>query len=303
MDNRTLKRRSKQGALISSFGFIIIVAAFAFASWKLEDLNSIIVQKNSELTEVSKSVDIKKVEEKQLRDDNEKLKKSNIDLQDQLLNKNKTVTSLSENVNRLQVSKQNLNQELAVKQESFNTLNKKIITTADSLAYFKRQTIFIQNQLKQKKDSTLLMEERISKLNSQLLELESEKNALNSFLDNYTTKDNLRIEPRATASPVGKYYNFKIWLDIPQTQLRKISKVTYFFNHSSFKNPSVTVDSPKDGFRTGYTGWGCLNNMPITVTFNNGKEETIIFKMCSYINDGSVPSKGGSNIPIKGKGR
>jgi uncharacterized coiled-coil protein SlyX len=49
MDSKQLKKRSKQGAIISVFGFLIIVFAFVIAYRELSSLNAIITSKNIEI--------------------------------------------------------------------------------------------------------------------------------------------------------------------------------------------------------------------------------------------------------------
>lgn len=300
MDNRKLKRRSRQGALISSIGFLIILSAFGFASWKLKSLNTMIAQKSDKLNVINKSVESGTIKQTKLEQIIAEQKKQSNDLESQLSVKNENIRLLSDNLQLLDKQVARYRERLVEKQKLVNTLNDKIVNNNDSLTYLKKQVSIAQNNLKTKLDSVRLKEKQILNLNIQLKKLESEKNAYNSFLEKYSNNNVTNIIPKATSTKTGKYYNFKIWLDIPANKLRKISNVTYFFNHSSFRNPKVVVDSPNNSFMTEYIGWGCLDNMPIMITFNNGKEETIIFKMCEHINDYSIPIKGESKIPQKG---
>ena len=48
-NTKKLKRKSKQGAVISALGFIIIVFVFIFAAWKLNKLDSTIKLKSTEI--------------------------------------------------------------------------------------------------------------------------------------------------------------------------------------------------------------------------------------------------------------
>ena len=48
----------------------------------------------------------------------------------------------------------------------------------------------------------------------------------------------VRVEPNATYEEIKDLkdtYNFKLWVDVPQDKKGDISKVVYYFNHSSFK--------------------------------------------------------------------
>jgi hypothetical protein len=56
MDNEILKKRSRQGAMISLFGFFIIIMAFAFASWKLNSLNEVIALKSIEINALDSTI-------------------------------------------------------------------------------------------------------------------------------------------------------------------------------------------------------------------------------------------------------
>lgn len=49
MDNKQLKKRSRQGALISGLGFLVVLAAFALAAVQLGDLNDEIAVKSAEV--------------------------------------------------------------------------------------------------------------------------------------------------------------------------------------------------------------------------------------------------------------
>jgi hypothetical protein len=56
MDNESLKKRSRQGAMISSIGFLIIILSFVFASWKLKNMNDIIVSKAIEISTLDSTI-------------------------------------------------------------------------------------------------------------------------------------------------------------------------------------------------------------------------------------------------------
>lgn len=60
MDSKQLKKRSKQGALISLFGFLIIVFAFIIAYRELTDLNTIIASKNIEIDALDSTLNSQK---------------------------------------------------------------------------------------------------------------------------------------------------------------------------------------------------------------------------------------------------
>lgn len=289
MDSEVLKKRSKQGALISLLGFLIVLAGFAFASWRLKELNTVIVSKTADLESVSDSVNIQRSHQTKLIKRNESLTLSIDTLVRALDGKNLEIKKLTISIGSLSKTARDLHHDLQEKKYSITMLNDSIKLQSDSLMRLKRQFDKIQFDLVNKKDSVRILDSKILDLRSQLLEVESERKALNSFLEKYGD-DNSKVEPRAStqkADKEGEFY-YEIWLQITPTMAKKIKSVAYFFNHSSFKNPRVNVDSPSNDFRTGYKGWGCLENMPITITYKNGKEETLIFKMCEFIKQDSI---------------
>lgn len=83
--------------------------------------------------------------------------------------------------------------------------------------------------------------------------------------------------PKVTASPVAEssksnpLYDFRIWLDLSETQKGQIREVEYKFNHPSFSQKTqVSTDATK-GFQVGYRGWGAIDSVPIKVTYRDGQ--------------------------------
>ncbi len=56
MDNENLKKRSRQGAVISAVGFFIVILVFVYASWKLKSLNAMIKLKSQEITALDSTI-------------------------------------------------------------------------------------------------------------------------------------------------------------------------------------------------------------------------------------------------------
>jgi len=297
INNELLKRRSKQGAFISLLGLLLVILGFAFTSKKLVTLNEQIDLKTNELTLVLDSVADKRGELDTLRATNASLQTTNGEIEKELRVRNARIEDLTVQTCRLKKTAQALGKELMVKREVVKTLTDTIVMKSDSLIYYRQQVILAEDELGVKRDSVSKLESRIQQLNLELKKVTSEKVALNSFLDQYESPgDNTKITPKASVEGVENNYHFTIWLDMTDKQLKKIKSVEYFFNHSSFKNPRVLVDNPAGGFKTTYTGWGCLDNMPITITFSGGRQETIVFKMCDAVNS-AMPN--GPGIPVK----
>lgn len=56
MDNESLKKRSRQGAMISLIGFLIIILSFVFASWKLKSMNDVIALKAIQISTLDSTI-------------------------------------------------------------------------------------------------------------------------------------------------------------------------------------------------------------------------------------------------------
>lgn len=309
MESDKLKKRSRQGALISAFGFVIILATFGYASWKLNSLNSEIVEKTEEHQELVKSIGTRKIEKSDLENMNDSLRTESQNLQQLLSSRNNQVEQLSNSVSQLGLQADQFKQQLTVQRQLVTNLNSQIAEKTTSINDLKEKAEAAQSRLESKQKEIAEIERRLAQLKAEKerielnnKELSSEKEALNSFLEKSYGDKETKITPKATSVKDGQYYDFTIWLEMTDAELRKIQKVTYYYNHPSFKRPKVEVTNMAGGFRTEYKGWGCLENMPITITYRGGKEENIIFRMCEYINNSSIPTKGGERIPVKGKG-
>jgi hypothetical protein len=94
------------------------------------------------------------------------------------------------------------------------------------------------------------------------------------------------ITPQAKADPVpdSNLYNFSIWLDLSDRQKKLIRQVVYKFDHPSFKLKKQTKTDPTDGFKASYTGWGAIDSVPITVTYNDGHTANVDLEMIKALN-------------------
>lgn len=94
-------------------------------------------------------------------------------------------------------------------------------------------------------------------------------------------------EIRASAHPAagGSLYVFSAELNASPDVLSRIEKVDYFFNHPSFRQQHLVGTNPADKFRVSYTGWGCLDQVVVTVYFNDGETRQSDVNMCNYLPD------------------
>lgn len=81
------------------------------------------------------------------------------------------------------------------------------------------------------------------------------------------------VEIRATSQPTGgtipgtelQAYTFKVWVTGPADVMRLLDSVQYEFNHPTFTQKVITGRDRSSGFQVGYTGWGCLSAVTVTL--------------------------------------
>ena len=81
-------------------------------------------------------------------------------------------------------------------------------------------------------------------------------------------------------------YDFKLWLDVPAEQQKKIKRVTYVLNHPTFTQKEYVSTKVPEGFPISYQGWGCLNTVTIRIERQGGGSQ-IIFRMCDELMGGT----------------
>ena len=81
-------------------------------------------------------------------------------------------------------------------------------------------------------------------------------------------------------------YRFTTWIEGPPEAMSEIESVEYQFNHPTFKDKVQVGRDRTNGFRVGYTGWGCLSIVTVTFKLRNGDTEPpphLDFDMCELI--------------------
>ena len=105
------------------------------------------------------------------------------------------------------------------------------------------------------------------------------------------------IVPRADATAVPgifsqgrQNYDYRLWVDVDDGMADNIDKVTYRFDHSTFRNKQQESSQRSNGFSVSYRGWGCLYLVTIEVAMTSGQDRTIEFDMCRAIQESQQPS-------------
>jgi hypothetical protein len=95
----------------------------------------------------------------------------------------------------------------------------------------------------------------------------------------------LRASARATdrTSARGPLYDFSVFINAARSTIDAIERVTYLFDHPTFRRKTQTSTDPSNNFKVGYLGWGCLTNVSAKVQFESGEESEIKFNMCQSL--------------------
>jgi uncharacterized protein YoxC len=87
----------------------------------------------------------------------------------------------------------------------------------------------------------------------------------------------------------GPEYRITAQISANPDVLSSIEKVTYRFDHPSFRQPEYTVIDARNNFRFTYLGWGCLEHVDVKIYFKDGHVRDTDFEMCKALVD--VPTK------------
>ncbi|MFI5307204.1 MAG: pYEATS domain-containing protein [Polyangiales bacterium] len=90
---------------------------------------------------------------------------------------------------------------------------------------------------------------------------------------------------RPDTAPSGKkLYEFAVWLDLPPALRARVRQVSYNFDHPTFLVKRHRSTDAASGFRTAYTGWGCLSTVLVEVEYRDGTpSDQFSFDQCAAI--------------------
>ena len=100
------------------------------------------------------------------------------------------------------------------------------------------------------------------------------------------------ITPRAVAVEVEgqrdwntgrQLYNIILWVDMPYYRRSGIRHINYFFDHPSKLMRDRQARLASNGFAVSYLGWGCLEEVELTIVQEDRPDATYRFPMCDNI--------------------
>ncbi len=154
------------------------------------------------------------------------------------------------------------------------------------IAQKQQQIAGFDQRLQQLSVSEAQLQQNIATATAQLAEL---RNNIEQLYAVKVSADNTVFELKATALASGQtaagrpIYDFAIFINAPENTLKSIDKVTYLFDHPTFRQREQTTTTPESQFRVGYRGWGCLTKVTATVQYGSGEQTKMDFNMCKSL--------------------
>jgi hypothetical protein len=102
----------------------------------------------------------------------------------------------------------------------------------------------------------------------------------------------------ADGSEVMPYYDFALWVELPEERSRQLREVTYSFDHTTFKTKTLASKDSATGFRVRYQGRGCLDQVRISLALHDGAQEELVFDSCRAI--GPPFAAAADPVPVAG---
>jgi hypothetical protein len=97
--------------------------------------------------------------------------------------------------------------------------------------------------------------------------------------------ESFEITPVVTAkeTPREGMYNFQVQLRGIESIKDHIVEVVYDRNHESIKQRYYTTTDKTNNFQGGYTGWGCLEDLVVTIYYDDETFDTYTINMCNEL--------------------
>lgn len=163
-----------------------------------------------------------------------------------------------------------------------------VVIVLASLAYGSFRLYALRSEIADLETTKKGLGEDVGKLQDQLKSLQ---NSIQSLSYAKVTPQNEVFQVQATAkarpgviNPDGNgVYDFSIFINGSKELLSKIEKVTYDFDHPTFRKPHQEASDRNSKFLVQYVGWGCLTQVGVTVYMKDGTKQSIPFDMCKSL--------------------
>jgi len=96
-------------------------------------------------------------------------------------------------------------------------------------------------------------------------------------------KVNLNRTPTGQKAANGNpFYDVRFWITSSPKALESVDAVRYYFNHPSFVPKTKVGSSAPNGFEIRYRGWGCIDEVGVTVVLKGTGEDVTLppFRFC-----------------------
>jgi len=90
----------------------------------------------------------------------------------------------------------------------------------------------------------------------------------------------LSVVPTGKSSGNKTFYAVRFWVELPPDRQTEVAKVQYYFDNPTFVPKLWDSFDAKNGFQLKYTGWGCIDEVRVTLVARDGSLHNIPFKMC-----------------------
>jgi hypothetical protein len=161
-----------------------------------------------------------------------------------------------------------------------------IVYSATRLAPLEREIQTKKEEIASLEVTERKMEESV---NAARLELANLRGNIEKLYAVRVTEENtifeLRASSRATdrTSDQGPLYQFDVFINGSQSTLESINRVTYVFDHPTFRSKKQTSSDASNNFKVGYLGWGCLTSVTAQLQFHSGEQSEMKFNMCKSL--------------------
>lgn len=98
-----------------------------------------------------------------------------------------------------------------------------------------------------------------------------------------TPQAHVELVPGQTAPNGQPLRRYTLSIDVPTGRMNEITKVDYFFNNPTFVVQHLDSSDAATHFQVEYRGWGCLQNVIITIYRASGAPVVLDFEQCKSL--------------------